>query len=121
MNKWHLVQQQTRAIGLGWKRNRNGYLLRGQFIFNNILNKNRVDLFPFFFLLRGIDPAAEDNDALRWAAGEGHLTVVQYLVSLVPQFPRIDPAAGDNLALRWAAENGHLTVVKVRLCLPSDR
>jgi len=36
-----------------------------------------------------IDPASNDNYALRMAAKYGHLSVVQFLISIQPQFPKI--------------------------------
>jgi hypothetical protein len=48
---------------------------------------------------------------LRWAAGNGHLPVVQYLCEKF-QLTIQDVRSDDNRALRWAADNGHLPVVK---------
>ena len=58
-----------------------------------------------------IDPADNNNKAIRWAAENGHLEVVKYLISLPPEY-NIDPAADDNAAIRLAAEYGKLEVVK---------
>ena len=54
-----------------------------------------------------IDPAAKDNEAIRKAASNGHLEVVEYLISL-PKSYRINPAARNNYAIRF---NGHREVV----------
>ena len=58
------------------------------------------------------DPAAEDNYAIRFAAKEGHLSVVKYLLEEVDEKFGIDPAAEDNRAIRSAAWNRHVAVVK---------
>jgi len=42
----------------------------------------------------------------------GHLSVVQYLISIQPQFPNIDPCAKQNEAIRMAAMNGRLSIVQ---------
>jgi len=54
-----------------------------------------------------MDPAANDNYAIRFATAFGHLEVVKYLCSL----PGVNPAADDNCAIRYAAKKGHLEVV----------
>jgi hypothetical protein len=58
-----------------------------------------------------VDPGADDNYAISWAAEKGHLEVVKLLL----EDKRVDPGDCDNYAIRWAAENGHLEVVKVLL------
>jgi hypothetical protein len=55
-----------------------------------------------------VDPSADDNYAVRWAAWYGHLAVVDRLL----QDKRVDPSARDNSAVRLAAQNGHLAVVE---------
>ena len=55
------------------------------------------------------------NDILQWAARNGHLDVVKFLVTL----PKVDASAYDNYAIRWAAANGHLDVVKYLASLPN--
>jgi hypothetical protein len=59
-------------------------------------------------LLDGADPSASDNSAIRCAAEDGHLAVVDRLM----RDQRVDPAAGDNAAIACAACNGHHTVVE---------
>ena len=65
---------------------------------------------------RGVDPSAQDNGALRWAAEAGHTSTVQFLVELSADFG-VDPSARDNAALRAAAEQGHTEVVQCLLKL----
>jgi hypothetical protein len=60
-----------------------------------------------------------DNYALRWAAGNGHLPVVQYLCEKF-QLTMRDVRSWNNGALRNAASGGHLPVVQY-LCEYRDR
>jgi hypothetical protein len=93
-------------------------------------------------IAEGIDPSAGDNCALRAASEEGHLAVVERLLtdprvnqsandaivlasmnghlSVVERLladPRVDPAVEDGLAIRFASAMGHLAVVE---CLLAD-
>ena len=74
-----------------------------------ILGKRKeIDLDVIKDLVKeGADIHANDNEALRWAAENGHLDVVKYLVSM-----GADIHALDDGTLRWAAINGHKDVVK---------
>ena len=65
----------------------------------------------------GANPTAGNNQALRTAAGGGHLHVVQYLCEL----RGVDPAGNNNDAIREAAGGGHLHVVRYLCELPADR
>mgnify|MGYP003317684001 CR=1 FL=1 len=67
-----------------------------------------LDVFNFNDDVRE-NAAAFDNMALRWAAGNGHLEVVNRLLEI--DAVRANAEARDNEALRWAAKNGHLEVV----------
>jgi ankyrin repeat protein len=59
-------------------------------------------------LLRaGAKAGAHDNVALLWASGRGHLAVVERLL----QEPDIDAAARGGWAVRWAEQRGHVRVV----------
>lgn len=51
----------------------------------------------------GADPGANNNVAIRIAAGHGHFEIVRLLLA----DPRVDPAANDNKAIKFAI-NGHL-------------
>jgi hypothetical protein len=68
------------------------------------------DLAEVAYLLQcpGVDPTADNNDAIRRAAEFGHLAVVERLL----QCPGVDPTAVEDYAIRWAAEFGHLAVVE---------
>lgn len=51
-----------------------------------------------------------DDDAIKWAAANGHLEVIKWLVMESGQ--QIDVTADNNAAIIWAADNGHLDVIK---------
>lgn len=53
-----------------------------------------------------IDPAVDDNCALRISAANGHEDVVRYLL----RQDGVDPSARENEALRLATEHGHVSV-----------
>ena len=61
-----------------------------------------------------VDPSANDNFALRLASAEGHTEVVRILLA----DERVDPSAKDNEALRWASSEGHTEVVNLLLADP---
>src|SRR5581483_6980068 len=52
----------------------------------------------------GANIHADDNYAVRWTSMNGHLSTVQYLVSV-----GADIQANDNCAIIWASMNGHLS------------
>jgi len=58
------------------------------------------------FLLPHANPKAYGSQAFRVAAGNGHLEIVKFLL------PHSDPKAHYSEALRWAAENGHFEIVQ---------
>ncbi len=58
-----------------------------------------------------VDPTAEDNYAIRYAAANGHAEIVEMLL----KDKRVDPAADDNYAIRNAAANGYVRVVELLL------
>lgn len=59
----------------------------------------------------GINPAYDNNAAVRLAAANGHSNIVIRLL----RDDRVDPSADDNAAIREAAANGHSAVVEVLL------
>ena len=70
------------------------------------------------FVEKGWNPVTETDrngcNALAWAAGEGHLSICQYLVEKCGV--NINELSGKpkrkRHALHWAARNGRLDVVK---------
>jgi len=63
----------------------------------------------------GVDPSAQDNDAVIYASSNEHLEIVRLLL----KDDRVDPSARDNIALVCASQNGYLEIVK--LLLSDDR
>eukprot|EP00455_Lapot_gusevi_P052787 TRINITY_DN809_c0_g1_i13.p1 TRINITY_DN809_c0_g1~~TRINITY_DN809_c0_g1_i13.p1 ORF type:complete len:157 (+),score=23.88 TRINITY_DN809_c0_g1_i13:241-711(+) len=61
------------------------------------------------------DATAERNYAIRMAAENGHVAVVDRLL----QVPTVDARADKNYAIRMAAENGHVAVVDRLLQVPA--
>ncbi|MCE3231839.1 MAG: uncharacterized protein K0R98_96 [Rickettsiaceae bacterium] len=59
----------------------------------------------------GINPAANNNMALWWAASKGRLDILELLLTDW----RVSPAARMNVAIAIASENGHTEVVKFLL------
>ena len=62
-------------------------------------------------------PSADDNEAIRWASGNGHADVVRLLLA----DSRVDPNARDNEAIRCASQYGHADVVRLLLADPRVR
>jgi ankyrin repeat protein len=60
-----------------------------------------------YLVSQGAAIHANDDEALRWSANNGHLEIVCYLVE---QGANIH--AQNDYALRWSAINGHLEVVQ---------
>ena len=60
---------------------------------------------------RRVDPSADEQYAIRWASGNGHLPVVERLF----QDPRVDPSAEKQSAIRSASQNGHVEVIRFLL------
>ncbi len=61
-----------------------------------------------------VNPAADNNNPIRWASHNGHTEVVRLLLN----DPRVDPAADNNEAIGLASLNGHPDVVKLLLADP---
>lgn len=58
-----------------------------------------------------VDPAANNNAALRGSMKNGHTEIFKVLL----QDPRINPADWDNVALRWVAKRGYTDMVEMLL------
>jgi hypothetical protein len=55
-----------------------------------------------------VDPAADDNFAIRWSSGLGHAEVVKLLLA----DPRVNYCNGISAALELASGAGHIEVVQ---------
>ena len=64
-----------------------------------------------------VDPAADDNFAIRWAAENGCTEIVKLLLA----DPRVDPVAENNKPIKWAANWKQIEVVKLLLADPRVR
>lgn len=68
-------------------------------------------------LLKSIKDTETSSTPIHMAAGNGHIDIVKYLLSLLPKEDAEQLAArrnsSGNTALHWAALNGHNDVVKV--------
>jgi ankyrin repeat protein len=62
-------------------------------------------------LKSGVNPAARDNYAIKWAAYYGRTEIVELLLS----DSRVNPSARDNWAIKFAALEGHTEVVELLL------
>jgi hypothetical protein len=63
----------------------------------------------------GVDPAADNNDAIQGAAQYGQLEVIKFLCT----DPKVDPAVDDSNAICLAAQNDHLEVIEFLCTLPN--
>ena len=61
-----------------------------------------------------VNPAADNNAAIRYASQNGHTEVVKLLLN----DKRGNPAAQNNFAIRLASERGHVDVVRLLLTDP---
>lgn len=67
-----------------------------------------IEILERLLQCEDVDPAADNNCAIRWASEKGHFSVVERLLL----FDGVDPTAKDNYAIKLASQNGHLAVVK---------
>lgn len=65
--------------------------------------------------INGVDPTADDNDAIQAAAQHGELEVLKYLCTEL----KVDPAANNSNAICLAALSGHLEVIEYLCTLPN--
>jgi hypothetical protein len=65
-------------------------------------------------MLPQVDPAVQDNEAIKFASWNGHIEVVRLLLADI----RVDPGAEYNQPIMWASFNGHTEVVQELLKHP---
>lgn len=71
------------------------------------------------WLAAGVDVAADNYAALRWAVHNDHLAVVKRLLQI--ETVRNNAANDDNLALHWAIQKGYLDITEQLLQIESVR
>ena len=78
-----------------------------------LITREKENYFGILWLIeeKKLDPSVNYNNAIGWASSNGHLKVVELLLS----DNRTDPSAEHNTAIRWASENGRLEVVELLL------
>lgn len=54
-----------------------------------------------------VNPAENDNEAIKLASANGMVNVVDHLL----KNPKVDPSSDNNISVRWASIRGHLNVV----------
>ncbi len=82
-----------------------------QRLFRNAVVYDRYDIARYLLTVPQVDPAAQTNWNICFAAEAGNERMVRLLLS----DPRVDPTARDNYALRYACQSGHLGVVEILL------
>lgn len=95
----HVPPEQTKAI--------DEYMVRGAAESDNLAVLDQL-------LRRGVDPSANNNDAIHMAAYHGRTDAVKRLLA----DPRVDPGSSDNWALYVASTNDHLDIVNLLLADP---
>lgn len=63
------------------------------------------------FILKYVDPSADNNKAIILAAKKGYTEIVKVL----PNNKRVDPSVCCNSAIHWAKSKGHAEVVEILL------
>src|SRR3984885_8862487 len=75
--------------------------------------KGHHQLVKLLLAVKGVDPAADDNYAIRKASGNGYAQVVKLLLAV----DGVNPTADNNYAIRFASGNGYAQVVKLLLAV----
>ncbi|KAJ3305676.1 hypothetical protein HDU76_004972 [Blyttiomyces sp. JEL0837] len=76
---------------------------------------NNMDMIKVLLSIKGLDPSAFNNLAIREAVRSDQLECVTELLNT----GRVDPGANDNEAIQSAARNGNLDMIKLLLKYPS--
>jgi hypothetical protein len=85
-----------------------------QKVFAKAVLEGRTEVVRALLADPRVDPAADNNEAIRMAAWRGHAEVVRALLA----DPRVDPGVNDNDALRTASLYGFAEVVRALLADP---
>jgi len=72
---------------------------------------NKIEMLKFLLQDSRVDPALDDNKAIRLAAQLGHTEIVKVLL----KDSRVEPAAKNNYAICKATKYGHTKVVNLLL------
>ena len=83
-------------------------------LFTDSAKNGHTDVVKILLADPRVNPAAQNNDAIRLASQYGHTDIVKILLS----DPRVNPNADNNYAIGLASENGHTDVVKILLSDP---
>ncbi|KAJ3014825.1 UNVERIFIED_CONTAM: hypothetical protein HDU68_000116 [Siphonaria sp. JEL0065] len=84
------------------------------YLFISAVSNGHVDVVRWILKATNLNPAANNNNAIRVAAGNGHADVVKLLLLN----RKVNPAVMDNYPIRASAANGHANVVKLLLKSP---
>ena len=86
--------------------------IRDALLRNTRVNQAKLSEWLMLAIQEGAwEPSAEDNSAIHWAAENGYVDVVQFLM----KEKHVDPTTHNNYAIRVAAANGHADVVRLLL------
>ena len=76
--------------------------------------KGRLQNLKWMIEVKGLDPAAKNNEALREAVLFDKVAVVKYLVTL----PGVDPTLDNNALIKHASSHGHFVLAQFLASLP---
>ena len=82
--------------------------------FQHACGSGYMDIVQQFFADGCVDPAANDNLAIRLSSLNGRSAIVRLLLT----DGRVDPTVNDNNPIRLSSQNGHPDVVKLLLADP---
>jgi len=77
--------------------------------FKEAILQNHTNTIKILLKDKRVNPADDDNYAIKRASYNGHLEIVKLLL----KDKRVNPADDNNYAIIWASENGHLEIVKL--------
>ena len=69
------------------------------------------DKVKSLLLNENVNPADNNNYAIRWASFYGYYNIVK----LLSKDKRVNPADWNNCAIRWVSENGYFNILKLLL------